>query len=225
LIPNSILNSNGAQDLFTYEGKDDFHTRYATLVMEAKQLYCDMIDSKKISIMDARYILPRCLSTYYFMRISLKDALAFIIQRMDKQIQPETDNIIAYYMYIQILKKIPLCYGLVNIHAPSSFYVKTARTGKATNLYFPDADSDKFDWNPEDFIYQCKRDEMNGTDEGADNYFNTVMLTCEELIDELEREAVVKLKEEYAEDVELWRGSLEYLIPGDDIEEEEWLER
>ena len=31
-------------------------------------------------------------------------------------------------------------------------------------MYWPDADSDKFDWHPEDFIYQCERDEVNGTD-------------------------------------------------------------
>src|SRR5690606_22859517 len=89
LVPNSIENS------------DEFYARYRKLVEDAKQLYCDMIDSKEISIMDARYILPRCLSTFYFMRIGLKDLIGFIKQRIDKQIQPETDNLIAYYMYIK----------------------------------------------------------------------------------------------------------------------------
>ena len=109
------------------------------------QLYCDMIDSKKISIMDARYILPRCLETFYYMRLSLKDAIHFIRQRIDKQIQPETDNIIAYQMYLEILRQFPYANGIVDIHAPSQFYINTARTGKATNLYFPDEDSDKFE--------------------------------------------------------------------------------
>ena len=136
--------------------------------------------------MDARYILPRCLETFYYMRLSLKDALHFIKQRIDKQIQPETDNIIAYQMYVEILRQFPVAHGIVDIHAPSNFYIHTARTGKATNLYFPDDDSDKFEWNENDFIYQCYRNEMNGTDEGAKNLFDELLSQYELLIDVLE---------------------------------------
>ena len=46
---------------------------------------------------------------------------------------------------------------------PSPFYQKMARTGRATNLYFPEPEVDNFDWNEKDFIYQCRREEMNGT--------------------------------------------------------------
>ena len=53
---------------------------------------------------------------------------------------------------------------VVNIHAPAAFYIKTARTGKGTNLYFPDEDSDKFEYNEHDFIYQSTRDKVCGTD-------------------------------------------------------------
>lgn len=184
LVPNSIQNSNG--DIWTPDDPDNFYGRYKKIVEDAKQLYCDMIDSKQVSIMDARYILPRCLETFYYMRLSLKDALHFIKQRIDKQIQPETDNIIAYQMYCEILKQFPVAHGIVDIHAPSNFYIHTARTGKATNLYFPDADSDKFEWNEKDFIYQCYRNEMNGTDEGAKNHFDELLKRYEELIDRLE---------------------------------------
>ena len=161
LVPNSIQNSK------------EYYERYKKIVEDAKQLYCDMIDTKQISIMDARYILPRCLETFYYMSLSLKDALHFIRQRIDKQIQPETDNVIAYQMYCEILKKYPVANGIINVHAPSNFYINMARSGKATNLYFPDMDSDKFEWNEDDFIYQCERNKMNGTDEGAKNYFDT----------------------------------------------------
>ena len=193
LVPNSIENSNGfSKDVlgdFAEGGetdKDDFYGRYKDIVRAAKQLYCDMIDSKKISIMDARYILPRCLETYYYMRISLKDALHFIKQRIDKQIQPETDNIIAYQMYLEILKQFPVANGIIDIHAPSWFYINMARTGKATNLYFPDADSDKFEWNEQDFIYQCYRNEMNGTDTVTENYFDILLHRYEEEISKQE---------------------------------------
>lgn len=191
LVPNSIQNSNGGSErdkakyYYATGNKvhpNDFYSRYTQIVEMSKKLYCDMIDSKKISIMDARYILPRCLETYYYMRISLKDALHFIKQRIDKQIQPETDNVIAYQMYIEILKQFPVANGIIDIHAPSQFYIHTARTGKATNLYFPDADSDKFEWNENDFIYQCYRNEMNGTDEGAKNLFDEILKETEDKI-------------------------------------------
>lgn len=202
LVPNSIQNSNGTpaiwfRDAETPIARDNFHERYKQIVQMAKELYCDMIDSKQISIMDARYILPRCLETYYYMRISLKDALHFIRQRVDKQIQPETDNIIAYQMYCEILKQYPVANGIVDIHAPSWFYINTARTGKATNLYFPDADSDKFEWNEQDFIYQCYRNQMNGTDEGAKNHFDELLEETESLIKQLEIDNALKLKEEH----------------------------
>ena len=195
LVPNSIQNSNG--DNSNPFDDDDFYSRYKEIVEMSKQLYCDMIDSKKISIMDARYILPRCLETYYYMRISLKDALHFIKQRIDKQIQPETDNVIAYQMYCEILRQFPVANGIVDIHAPSYFYINTARTGKATNLYFPDADSDKFEWNEKDFIYQCYRNEMNGTDEGAKNHFDDVLSQTESTIKLLESSNDVKLQEDH----------------------------
>ena len=195
LVPNSIQNSNG--DNSNPFDDDDFYSRYKEIVEMSKQLYCDMINSKKISIMDARYILPRCLETYYYMRISLKDALHFIKQRIDKQIQPETDNVIAYQMYCEILRQFPVANGIVDIHTPSYFYINTARTGKATNLYFPDADSDKFEWNEKDFIYQCYRNEMNGTDEGAKNHFDDVLSQTESTIKLLESSNDVKLQEDH----------------------------
>lgn len=170
LVPSSIQNS------------DDIFMRYKLIVNMMKQLYCDMIDSKKISIMDARSILPRCLETHYYVRMNLKDSIHFIKQRIDKQIQPETDNILAYEMYLRLLELYPMMNGMIDIHAPSMHYIKNARSGKATNLYIPDEDSDKFEWNKEDFIYQCKRDEMNGTNENAKCLFNQVLMGYESMI-------------------------------------------
>jgi len=148
---------------FTIQQSPDFYERFQKVVEDSKQLYQDMIDSKEISIMDARYILTRNLSTFYFVRFNIKDAIAFINQRQDKQIQPETDNIIAYQMACKMLEKIPYLYDLFDFHKPSMFYTKMARSGKATNLYFPDEDSDVFEYNSDDFIYQKKRSDFNGT--------------------------------------------------------------
>ena len=146
------------------ENSPELYERWQKVVNDAKQLYCDMIDTKKISIMDARTILPKCLETHYYARFNLKDLLNFIRQRMDKQIQPTTDNIMAYQMYLAVAKIFPEVTTVINMSSSSKHYIATARTGKATNLYFPDEDSDKFDWHPEDFIYNGYRDEINGTD-------------------------------------------------------------
>lgn len=184
LVPNAIEHSS------------EYYERYKKIVEDAKKLYCDMIDTKEISIMDARYILPRCLETFYYMRINLKDAITFIKQRIDKQIQPETDNIIAYQMYCCILEQYPIANGLIDIHSPAHFYIKMARTGKATNLYYPDADSDKFEWNENDFIYQKYRNELNGTDNG-NNYFDKLLTYYDNKIKEIEEDNIIKLKKEY----------------------------
>lgn len=152
LVPGPIQNS------------PELYERWKRLVEEAKQLYCDMIDTRKISIMDARTILPRCVETHYYVRANLKDLLNFLRQRFDKQIQPTTDNVIAYQIFLAVARIFPEITTCVDPHAPSWHYINTARSGRATNLYWPDKDSDLFDWHPYDFIYQCERDELNGTD-------------------------------------------------------------
>lgn len=167
LVPNSVQQS------------DEFYERWKNIVEESKKLYCDMIDSKKVSIMDARHILTRNMETYYLMHVNFLSLLNFFKQRIDKQIQPEEDNVLAYKLYLEVIKKVPFAINSLNIHAPAMHYVKMARSGKATNLYFPDKDSDIFEWNENDFIYQCTRDEMNGTNPGATNHFNEVLASLE----------------------------------------------
>ena len=183
LVPASIENS------------DEFYERYKKLTEECKQLYCDMIDSKKISIMDARHILNRNLETYYLVNVNFLSLLNFFRQRIDKQIQPEEDNVLAYRLLLETIKKVPFAINCINIHAPAMHYIKMARTGKATNLYFPDKDSDTFEWNENDFIYQCTRDEMNGTNEDATNHFNEVLAEFEKELNEAVSQAKAKLNE------------------------------
>lgn len=181
LVPNAVQQS------------DDFYKRWQEITIAAKQLYCDMIDSKQISIMDARHILPRNLETYYLMHVNFLSLLNFLKQRIDKQIQPEEDNVLAYKLLLATIEKVPFAINSINIHAPAMHYVKMARTGKATNLYFPDKDSDIFDWNENDFIYQARRDELNGTNENATNHFNEVLKDLEDKLNSETQKAINKL--------------------------------
>ena len=159
LVPNAIQNS------------PELYERYKKLVEETKKLYCDIIDSRQISIMDARYILPRCLETFYYMSIDFKNLISFLHQRFDRQIQPETDNVLAYKMYDELITAMPIFKGLIDIDEVPRHWVATSRTGKCTNLYKPEENADVIEYNENDFIYNVKRSELNGTNPGATNKF------------------------------------------------------
>ena len=86
LVPAAVQNS------------PEIYDRWKDHVEAGKKLYADMIDTREISIMDARTILPRAIETFYYARFNLKDLIGFIRQRCDKQIQPAADNIMAAKM-------------------------------------------------------------------------------------------------------------------------------
>lgn len=146
------------------ENSPEFVERYKDLTRQCRELYADMIDSKQISIMDARLILNKNHDNFYYASANLKDLLGFMRQRLDRQIQPKSDNILAYQMYLAICSVYPIAdLELIDFEYPSYHYIKNARNGHATNLYFPEENSDKFEWNEKDFIYQAYREEINGT--------------------------------------------------------------
>ena len=179
LVPHAVINS------------PEYYERYKQLVEDGKQLYADMVDTKEISIMDARHILPKCLSTFYWARGNIRDVMGFIKTRIDKQIQPTEDNVVAYYMWLELVRQYPMIVDCIDIHTPARYYISTARTGTGTNLYFPDEDSDQFEYNEMDFLYQARRDELNGTDNGQ-NTFMEIIKSVDEEIENLRRQAYAR---------------------------------
>jgi len=155
LVPSSVENS------------PELYRRWKRHVEDAKQLYADMVDTKQISMMDARTILPKCLSTFYYGRFNLKDIIGFVKQRSDKQIQPSVDNLIAAKMALEIIKVLPeasAVIGTKTLTSPAWHYIKNMRSGTGTNLYWPDDDSDiHLEYHPDDTIYQSCRYDLNGT--------------------------------------------------------------
>ena len=152
------------------ENSPEFYERYKKIVEDSKQLYADMTDSKVISMMDARLVLPKCLTSFYLARFNIKDLIAFIRQRQDVQIQPEIDNIIASRIARLVVEKIPEFCTLLDFNKPDTHYIRTFRvkegdmwTSKGTNLYQPEPKNDTFEYHPDDTIYHCRREEMNGT--------------------------------------------------------------
>tara|TARA_Y100000592_G_scaffold100287_1_gene179578 strand:- start:194 stop:1168 length:975 start_codon:yes stop_codon:yes gene_type:complete len=171
LVPESIENCRSDDR--------DFYYRYIQLVMDAKNLYSDMVDSKKVSMMDARVILPKCMETFYIARFNLKDLIGFIKQRQDVQIQPEVDNILATRIARAVCEAIPEVSTCLDFNKPDMHYVRTFRveqpdgtfTSRGTNLYHPEPKNDLFEFNENDSIYQCRREELNGNKSGEEKIF------------------------------------------------------
>ena len=166
LVPESVENS-------------DFHHRFIEVAAAAKQLYADMVDSRVVSLMDARVILPKSLETFYIARFNLKDLIGFIKQRQDMQIQPEVDNIMATRIARLVVERIPEVASCLDFNKPDMHYVRTFRveqpdgtfTSKGTNLYHPEPKNDLFEFNENDSIYPCRREEINGNRSGEEKIF------------------------------------------------------
>jgi hypothetical protein len=101
----------------------------------------------------------------------LLDLIGFIKQRQDVQIQPEVDNIIATRIARLVVSKIPEVASCLDFDKPDMHYVRTFRvklpdgsyTSRGTNLYYPEPKNDLFEYNENDAIYNCRREEINGT--------------------------------------------------------------
>ena len=167
------------------QNSPDFHARWKKLVEESKQLYAEMVDSKDVSMMDARLILPKCMTSFYYMRLPLKDLIGFIYQRMDTQIQPAADNLLASRMAVEVAKVIPEFTSVIDFNKPDMHYIKTFRVkegdkfvSRGTNLYWPIPKNDTFEYHPEDTIYQSTREDINGTHgEGPQRRFTDLWMT------------------------------------------------
>ena len=171
LMPESIENCK--------DDDNDFYFRYVNIIKEAKMLYSDMVDSKIVSMMDARVILPKCMETFYVARFNLKDLIGFVKQRQDVQIQPEVDNIMATKIAKLVVERIPEVATCLDFNKPDMHYVRTFRvelpdgtfTSRGTNLYHPEPKNDLFEFNENDAIYQCRREEINGRCSGEEKIF------------------------------------------------------
>lgn len=153
------------------ENSPEFLERWKKIVEDSKQLYSDMTDSKVVSMMDARLILPKCMTSFYYMRLPLKELIGFIYQRIDQQIQPSADNLIAGAMAVEVAKILPEFTSVIDFSKPDMHYIKTFRVkdgdkfvSRGTNLYRPIKKNDIFEYHQDDTIYKSTREDINGTD-------------------------------------------------------------
>ena len=84
-------------------------------------------------------------------------------------------------MAIEACKAIPELTRVFNFDSPDIHYIKTFRVkegdkwiSRGTNLYWPEPKNDTFDFHPKDTIYQCRREELNGTHGTGEKVFTTM---------------------------------------------------
>jgi hypothetical protein len=84
-------------------------------------------------------------------------------------------------MAIEASKVIPELSQVLNFNMPDMHYIKTFRVkegdkwiSRGTNLYWPEPKNDSFDFHPNDTIYQCRREELNGTHGTGEKIFTTL---------------------------------------------------
>lgn len=141
LVPRSLYKNN------------DLYERFKKNVLEAKQLYADMLDTMDIPILDARRVLPHCLETFIYVKFNLVTLMSFIQKRDCTQTQEPEMVIVARQMRDTVLNKFPFLEKLLENKCKSGgcFYTKSDRlTG--TSMFIPDKLHD-FDYNKDNFIY------------------------------------------------------------------------
>lgn len=121
-IPSSIFNSK-------------FRNEYMRMTENAKALYCDMVDSKEVSLMDARYVLTRNHRYFYFFSANLKDLMAFVNQRKCTMVQPEMDNVLAHKILYYISRIIPEIKNFVSLECDKRCHFLNSPLERNTRLY------------------------------------------------------------------------------------------
>ena len=142
-----------------YEGRIRYH------INALKELYAEMMDDEEIPILDPRTILPRNTNNYYYVTADLKAIMAFVGQRRDESIEPETMNIFAFKLWREICKIYPKLKYKINLRDTDHFAVKTSIGGRSSNFYVPEEKNDIYEYKLSWFMRKKKRSEMRNGDQ------------------------------------------------------------
>ena len=115
---------------------EEYLFRYLDLQKQSYELYDDICNNlgNKVHIQDARLVLPRTMETFYYVTGSLFDFIKFLNQRIDMQVQPKSDNILALKLYKELSKVYPI---KININARNNFYCAESEHELSSKWYSP----------------------------------------------------------------------------------------
>lgn len=114
----------------------EYVNRYINIMKDSYELYDDICNNlgSKVHIQDARLVLPRTMETFYYVTGSLFDFLNFFRQRIDMQVQPKSDNILALKIYKELKKVYPIN---VDLNARNNFYCNESEHELSSKWYSP----------------------------------------------------------------------------------------
>ena len=114
----------------------EYVERYVNIMKDSYKLYDDICNNlgSKVHIQDARLVLPRTIETFYYVTGSLFDFLNFLRQRIDMQVQPKSDNILALKIYKELKKVYPIN---IDLNARNNFYCNESEHELSSKWYSP----------------------------------------------------------------------------------------
>ena len=123
--------------------------------------------NRNVHIQDARLMLPRTMTTFYYVTGSLGACIRFITQRIDRQVQPKSDNVVAMQLLLELCKILPALACIISPNMPNSFYIKETQTNFASKWEAPLLQNKlalkNIKLNDDMFVYGNKhRDELPG---------------------------------------------------------------
>ena len=114
----------------------EYVERYINIMKDSYKLYDDICNNlgSKVHIQDARLVLPRTMETFYYVTGSLFDFLNFLRQRIDMQVQPKSDNILALKIYKELKKVYQIN---IDLNARNNFYCNESEHELSSKWYSP----------------------------------------------------------------------------------------
>jgi len=100
---------------------DKYRDRFTKLMYDATHLSADVTDDPDMPILDARTFMPRCTSNYYYVSGDLKAIMAFVGQRKDESIEPESVNIFAIKLWTEVVKRFPQLKNKIDMRGSRPF--------------------------------------------------------------------------------------------------------
>jgi thymidylate synthase (FAD) len=121
---------------FLNDCPEEYVMRYLDIQAKSYELYDDICNNlgTKVHIQDARLVLPRTMETFYYVTGSLFDFIKFLNQRIDMQVQPKSDNVLALKLYKELKKVYPLN---INVDARNNFYCSESEHELSSKWYSP----------------------------------------------------------------------------------------
>ena len=142
--------------------------------LKAKETYVKMIDTEKVSIQEAREILPHNLETFIFMNTNISTLLFFYQKRIDDSSQTWQINEISRQMAEEVCRVYPEMEVVFKKYSKKFTMARDAEADRgssfATALYLPKDDT--YDYHNRDYLYEKTKEDFNWTNTPLeDKYF------------------------------------------------------